>query len=101
MQYLGAMVNLSTPPLFNSQLFIAINAEFYVTLVLAVIGSAPILTLLQQWWTRQFSQEMLPGGTVRQLTAATVQISSLVFVLLYSIACIMGGAHNPFLYFRF
>ncbi len=55
MQYLGAMVNFSTPPLFNSQLFIAINAEFYVTLVLAIIGSAPVLTLLRQWWTRRFA----------------------------------------------
>ena len=95
--YLEAMVDFSRPPLFNSQLFLALNNEFSLTLVAAVIGSAPVFALLQRW---RAGRPIVPAPAMRWL-AATAQVGSLGFVLVYSIAAVLGGAHNPFLYFRF
>ena len=95
--YLQAMVDFSRPPLFNSQLFLALNNEFSLTLAAAVIGSAPVFALLQRW---RAGRPIVPAPAMRWL-AATAQVGSLGFVLVYSIAAVLGGAHNPFLYFRF
>ena len=95
--YLHAMVDFSRPPLFNSQLFLALNNEFSLTLAAAVIGSTPVFMLLQRWRT---GRPIVPAPAMRWL-AATAQVGSLGFVLVYSIAAVLGGAHNPFLYFRF
>ena len=95
--YLEAMVDFSRPPLFNSQLFLALNNEFSLTLAAAVIGSAPLFALLQRW---RAGRPIVPAPAMRWL-AATAQVGSLGFVLVYSIAAVLGGAHNPFLYFRF
>jgi alginate O-acetyltransferase complex protein AlgI len=95
--YLQAMVDFSRAPLFNSQLFLALNNEFSLTLVAAVIGSAPVFALLQRW---RAGRPIVSAPAVRWL-AATAQVGSLGFVLVYSIAAVLGGAHNPFLYFRF
>ncbi len=99
--YLRAMADFTRPPLFNSQIFLAVNSELYITLILAAIGSAPVFASLRRWWAAQQSPASQPTGPMRYWTAAAAQIGSLGFVLVYSIACIMGGAHNPFLYFRF
>ena len=95
--YLQAMVDFSRPSLFNSQLFLALNNEFSLTLAAAVIGSAPVFMLLQRW---RAGRPIVPAPAMRWL-AATAQVGSLGFVLVYSIAAVLGGAHNPFLYFRF
>ncbi len=95
--YLQAMVDFSREPLFNSQLFLALNNEFSLTLAAAVIGSAPLFALLQRW---RAGRPIVSAPAVRRL-AATAQVGSLGFVLVYSIAAVLGGAHNPFLYFRF
>ena len=95
--YLEAMVDFSRPPLFNSQLFLALNNEFSLTLAAAVIGSTPVFMLLQRW---RAGRPIVPAPAMRWL-AATAQVGSLGFVLVYSIAAVLGGAHNPFLYFRF
>ena len=94
--YLQAMVDFSREPLFNSQLFLALNNEFSLTMAAAVIGSAPVFMLLQRW---RAGRPIVPAPAMRWL-AATAQVGSLGFVLVYSIAAVLGGAHNPFLYFR-
>ena len=95
--YLQAMVDFSREPLFNSQLFLALNNEFSLTLGAAVIGSAPLFALLRRW---RAGRPIVPAPAMRRL-AATARVGSLGFVLVYSIAAVLGGAHNPFLYFRF
>ena len=91
------MVDFSREPLFNSQLFLALNNEFSLTLGAAVIGSAPLFALLRRW---RAGRPIVPAPAMRRL-AATARVGSLGFVLVYSIAAVLGGAHNPFLYFRF
>ncbi len=83
--YLEAMVDFSRPPLFNSQLFLALNNEFSLTLAAAVIGSTPVFMLLQRWRT---GRPIVPAPAMRWL-AATAQVGSLGFVLVYSIAAVL------------
>ena len=99
--YLKAMITPSTPPFFNSHIFLALNLEFYCMLILAVIGSAPLALYVARLdtWQPQL-QTFLTGYKIERLLSA-FSFCFLAFVLLYSIASLQGGAHNPFLYFRF
>ncbi len=98
--YLFAMVDFTTPALYNSQLFLNINNEFYIVLIIAVLCSAPIYKkfekFLLSWDARHSPQAALLNSFV-----SIGNICFVGFVLLYSIASLMGGAYNPFLYFRF
>jgi len=98
--YLQAMVDFSTPPLYNSQLFLNINNEFFVVLIIALICSAPVYNFfakkLQEWDCCEY-----PGSSLVSYVVSTCNICFLSFIFLYSIASLMGGSYNPFLYFRF
>lgn len=98
--YLFAMVNFTTPAIYNSQLFLNINNEFYVVLIIAVLCSAPIYKKFEEflffWDARQSPQATLLNSLI-----SICNICFVSFVFLYSIASLMGGAYNPFLYFRF
>ncbi|MFH2122661.1 MAG: MBOAT family O-acyltransferase [Pseudomonadota bacterium] len=98
--YLRAMVTFSTPDMYNSQLFLSINNEFYVVLLIAVICSAPIFNMLGkplESWGGQLSM----SGMLFRFTRSLSTVCFFCFVFLYSIASLMGGSYNPFLYFRF
>lgn len=97
--YVQAMFRFSTPPLYNSQIFLQINSEFWIVFALAILFSAPIFPSTIQVlhkWEQQTNKSIFLGVT---LSSGSVVYSA--FILLYSIASLMGGTHNPFLYFRF
>jgi alginate O-acetyltransferase complex protein AlgI len=82
--------------LFNSYLFLNLNHEFYGALVLGLLGMGPIQTFVQHRETTMTAAPWWHGRPYR-----VAGHCSLVFILVYSVASLMGGAHNPFLYFRF
>ncbi len=98
--YLHAMVTFSTPALFNSQLFLCLNNELYVVLIVAIICSAPVYGLIEK-----ASASLKPrpsfSGVLLNSSVAICSFCFFGFVFLYSIASIMGGSYHPFLYFRF
>ncbi len=98
--YLKAMVTFSTPSMYNSQLFLNMNQEYYLIFVLAIVGATPTTKNLYAYLERS-----LRSGTGAASIGQTVVVAGEFFALggifLYSIASIMGGAYNPFLYFRF
>ena len=99
--YLGAMVRMGTPPLFNSQIFLTVNAEFLVVLVFAILGAAPLSGYVSHLSESLTARMRSPVGLVGGGMLASISFVYFGFILLYSIASILGGAHNPFLYFRF
>ncbi|MDX9839936.1 MAG: MBOAT family O-acyltransferase [Desulfobulbus sp.] len=99
--YLRAMVDFSRPGLFNTQIFLTLNNEFYVTLFLAVIGSAPLGRILKRTGDLLPVPSLPAGNSAAVVVAACGHIGFLGFILVYSVAALMGGEHNPFLYFRF
>jgi alginate O-acetyltransferase complex protein AlgI len=99
--YLGAMVDFSTPPLYNSQIFLNLNTEFYLVLIIAIIGSAPVFPRLEKWVDAWVPAAPSGSGRAACTVVSGAGICFFTFVFLYSVASIMGGAYNPFLYFRF
>jgi len=100
LEYLKAMFTLGRPTLFNSQIFLNLNNEFFVTLIIGLVGMAPFMS------TQLKQISVLSGGEIRwKWPGARLLASGELFfwgaVLLYSVASIMGGSYNPFLYFRF
>ncbi|XOF35153.1 MAG: MBOAT family O-acyltransferase [Candidatus Electrothrix sp. YB6] len=103
--YLQAMCTPGRAPIYNSQIFLLINNEFKLTLVAGILGSLPLLQSIAKKIGKHTSSaestRREPADPLGGVVMATVQIAGLSFILLYSIAGIMGGSYNPFLYFRF
>ncbi len=97
--YLKAMTSFSTPSLFNSQIFININNEFYLTFIIAVLFSMPIYPSFRQLTV--YGDASPVQLNLKSLLLSAVNYCLLGFILFYSIASIMRGSYNPFLYFRF
>ncbi len=97
--YLKAMVNPSTPALYNSQLFLNMNHEYYVVFFIGLIGATPLCQHLYLQVRKRFADNGHLG--YGQSVAAAAELIILALLFLYSIASVMGGAYNPFLYFRF
>jgi len=76
------------------------NNDFYAALVVGIIFSAPIY----RWFANLIvaRQETTRGSSLLSRSiASAADLCFLGFVFIYSIASLMGGAYNPFLYFRF
>ncbi len=101
--FLRAMFTPGTAPIYNSQIFLHINNEFTFTLIAGLIGAMPLFRIL----TGKIVDEIGPPDDVQDSVfiggpvAATLQVVGLGFILSYSVASVMGGSYNPFLYFRF
>ncbi|MCB2218258.1 MAG: MBOAT family protein [Desulfobulbaceae bacterium] len=98
--YLQAMVTFITPPFYNSQLFLIINNEFWLTLVVAIICSAPVMRGLARTYSI-LEGKAVSSGMIYGYVLSIGAVVFFGFVLSYSVASLMGGAYNPFLYFRF
>ncbi|MGD9975013.1 MAG: MBOAT family protein [Desulfatirhabdiaceae bacterium] len=77
------------------------DRELMVTLICAVLFSAPLSRWLKTWRERVFD----PGaGNARVIVHHGLNMASLlgfIAVLLTSIASLVSGSYNPFIYFRF
>lgn len=99
--YLQAMVTFDTPQLYNSQIFININNEFYFALGVAIVCCAPVYKVIEKLHNQFIAGK---GGAAHPLVGGALSLVNgcfLGFIFLYSVANLLGGAYNPFLYFRF
>ncbi|MGW8193836.1 MAG: MBOAT family O-acyltransferase [Desulforhopalus sp.] len=99
--YLVSLPKISASPYLDAQLFAAINAEFYIALVCAIIFMYPVLPRTQKICSGLVAGL---GNKPRQLMQAVSTVWSvtwIVCVVVYSSAQLISGSHNPFLYFRF
>ena len=99
--YIGAMCNPLTPFLYNSQIFLCINNEFWFIFIIAIIASAPVYRLLESGLQNMTRRSLPLYASIIKPCAYIANTCFLALVLVYSIASILGGAYNPFLYFRF
>jgi len=99
--YLRAMVDFSTPPLYNSQIFLHLNNEFYLVLAIGIIFSAPVYTQIEKRVRGRLPAAPSLSGKLAGGIGSVTGICFFLFVFLYAIANIMRGSYNPFLYFRF
>jgi len=99
-RFLLAMVDFSTPAYFDSQLYMFLNNEFYLVLVVAIIASTPVITRLRQFYEK-LENDTRHAATLLRSISSTCTAGFLGCTFLYAIASIIGGDYNPFLYFRF
>ncbi|THB78236.1 MAG: MBOAT family protein [Desulfobulbaceae bacterium] len=100
--YLQAMLSPGRVPFYNSQVFLHINLEFWVVFWIGIICSAPVYRLVVSAF-RVCGNKFDNGcsGTIISGGFSIASVGYFSFVFLYSVASLMGGAYNPFLYFRF
>jgi len=103
LKYIQAMFTIGREPLYNSQIFLHVNNEFSLTMLAALIGMTPLPSAVMKRLTSRSEHPQnstacsVFGGPVM----AACQLLGLGTIYFYSVASIMGGAYNPFLYFRF
>lgn len=100
--YLQAMASPGREPFYNSQIFLHINLEFWLVFWLAIICSAPVYHWLISGATT-VAQRITAKGSARAVDCGftIVSVGFFSFIFLYSVASLLGGGYNPFLYFRF
>jgi alginate O-acetyltransferase complex protein AlgI len=95
LQFLGVMFSLRTEPYMDVFVFSAINNEFFVALGIGIVGATPVMRCANHWIETH-------GTSLAWLRSIELaKTVCLIGILLYSTANLLGGAHNPFLYFRF
>lgn len=86
-----SMIGCNGNPLFSPEVLFYVQ-EYGVFFAIAVFSSVPILPKLKQLCSkRKVSQEIWE----------VLACAGLAVVLLYSVANLVMGAHNPFIYFNF
>jgi len=98
--YLAALCHFSQENVFNSQTFLIFDQEFWVILALALAAISPLGQSLENFLARRRLARR------RTQTAISIVVNSfvfcfLVFVLLYSLASVVGLGYRPFLYSQF
>ncbi|MDR3089414.1 MAG: MBOAT family protein [Desulfobulbaceae bacterium] len=88
--YLGAFTRLSTPNPWNTQIFLVMNNELWLTFALALLVASPLSRSLAHVLVRR-----------QGLVAQGLSFCFFAFVFLYSLASLSGMTHHPFLYSRF
>ncbi len=98
LRYLAAMFSPWRPPYIDVFVFSALNREFYLALIVGTVFSAPAVGYINRIVHGYFGSK----GTAAAIPLFNATKSVfLIAVLVYSIASLTGGTHNPFLYFRF
>ena len=101
LEYLKAMVGLSSGNNVNYHLALYLNIERVTILIIGIICSMPFLNPLQASW-RNFQ---LSGQTKAisglQWLGAGMEFATLSFIFVLSVIYVAAGTYNPFIYFRF
>jgi alginate O-acetyltransferase complex protein AlgI len=99
--FIGTMAGRAAGDGIQYHLSMYLNAQLWLALILGVLGSMPVLPILQKWQQRLLadlkgSAALLLDGGVRVL-----KLALLLFIFVASAALSAAGTYNPFIYFRF
>ena len=97
-QYLSTMFSVSNDLSINVLIDIRLETEFYTTLFIALLLSAPIFQAIQK------KSNQLLANTHNQVFIFSAKLLNLIFLLTILALVIMeiaNGSYNPFIYFRF
>jgi alginate O-acetyltransferase complex protein AlgI len=99
LEYLKVMYGIQSASTINPYVLIALDPEFYCTLVLALLLSTPAYPALIKYLRQAgfFSHGRQYSATVALMTRGGL----MGLLLLLSSMSLAAGAYNPFIYFRF
>jgi len=95
------MIRVNAAPYYDANLFLYINSEFYWAMFFAILGSGPSVHLINTCFETLNSKLSLNANRISHGFFAIASNFIFISILVLSIADLMSGAHNPFLYFRF
>ena len=98
LNYLATMFSFPENLTINALIAIKLETEFYFTLLVALILSAPFFQKLQE---RSHQWLVEKNSIVALVSAKTIHIISLFSIFTLSCMEIANGSYNPFIYFRF
>ncbi|MDX6383869.1 MAG: alginate O-acetyltransferase complex protein AlgI [Blastocatellia bacterium] len=98
--YLKVMFGIwrASAPMFLWTHFV--NPELIVTLIFAVVGSAPSVKWLRRWHD-QLTDDDTPITILIGSGFRLIRVAAIMIIFLYSAALSAAGTYTPFIYFRF
>lgn len=99
--YIQRMFIFEDIPYLNGKLFAAMNNQFYIALVAAIILSTPIVRNLISQGNKYLSNLNGPKGQFLAAVQSLLVSLWMVLIVLTSTAQLLTNNYNPFLYFRF
>jgi alginate O-acetyltransferase complex protein AlgI len=99
--YLGALFHSSTLPYLDSELFLAVNTQFFLALFAGIIFSVPVFPRLRKKLLAQKFLGKVQGPEQLALVFSPVLLIWMTLIFFFSSTELISGTHNPFLYFRF
>lgn len=101
LQYIAALINFSGEPYLDAKLFATTNNEFYLALAAGLVFAMPVIPWLKERFdAKRASISGIPAQALTLATSTGVLVW-MISMIVFSSAELIGGTHNPFLYFRF
>ncbi len=98
MNYLSTMFSMPSSLSINTLIAIELDTEFYTTLAIGLLLSAPVFPVLKSYIHRAFNHQY---QSVYRVIGKSINIVVLMGIFSLVSMEIANGAYNPFIYFRF
>ena len=99
--YIKAMLGLGIGTGIQYNLPMYLNNKVIFILIIGIIGSIPIIPMIENHFDRLISIKNLRSRTIILTISYFIVICSLTLILLISSMALASGTYNPFIYFRF
>jgi alginate O-acetyltransferase complex protein AlgI len=99
--FLAGLGRLDVPPYLDAQLFAALNMQFFIALVVGIIFAFPVFPAILSRLRQLGSSKGPVVDALQTSLTALLSMGGMAFIIIYCSAQLIGGTHNPFLYFRF
>ncbi len=78
-----------------------LDTTVILALIIGIIGSTPIVTYWNQWWTKVTTSRTQQTAIMLNGLSDVAGIAAMMLVFLLSSMQLAAQTHNPFIYFRF
>jgi alginate O-acetyltransferase complex protein AlgI len=101
LSFLGVMTGLTQSATAQVGLRACLNNQLLLALALGLLGSTPLVRVVQSWAAGLTAESEGPGAIILQATGRLLRLAALAAVFVACAALSAAGTYNPFIYFRF
>ena len=100
--FLGALVGIGDPVPGHPPLGYLWSHELTLALIVGLVGSAPVIPRINQWWENRIARAGTNGIRLGWALSREVAIlAACIGILALCALKLAAGTYNPFIYFRF
>jgi alginate O-acetyltransferase complex protein AlgI len=100
-KYCSGMLSFSSSSLAMQDMKQYFDNAFFISLAIAVTGSAGILTVIGNSIKNYFSHLSFTVRSIAEITCSVTEMATLFLILVISVTYLASNNYNPFIYFRF